>query len=896
MTDDRPGMRWWWQSPVPAEELVRELRAIADAGFGEVEVAFSPGFWADGAQRYALGVVLDEAKRLGIGVATTLGAAWPLQTPNTSKGTPDASKELQYGVTYLKEAAGRVTVPSPFDDPDRQRGGQPIAVTLARVVRRGPGPITRLKQDPWRGEVQEIVGPDEATLLDSASLETVTDDVTDGSFSWDGRTGEWAVFAFWLRDTEQGVTSFLDRAAAIAATEYIDVHQIGPDNAALLPLAGTDLFEDSLELNADSLFWSPDLLERFQKRHGYDLTPLLPVLFAHGMCRYWVPNDEPIPDFELDTGGGPQVRHDYNELLTDLYIQDHLLVLQDWATSHGMRHKAQVAYGQNLEPVRSNREFVRRGGRAEGESLNSGDRAPVAREHPNWRFALDWQRSIVGGAHQGGGVRVSTELGAQFAAAYMLTLGDLQQMLDKEWAAGITKPFVHGFASQAPGTSWPTQSRFFDYVADSWNDTHFPEWNNWRPLTDYWARGTAVLETGLPRTDVAVYRDGFLTTAARGSDEDDFTAPSRLVDGDPLERAGYTVQFLDPVGLVEGAAHPEKTVLFPDGPAYRAVVVNEEAITPEAAEALDEAAGNGLAVLVVGEPPTRASGFGHQDGDERVKRAFTRLIGRRTARCINGFEEAVDALADLGVFPRVMTNGHAILTQWRDAQTSQYVLVYNTERTSVESRLSIEGMGSLYELDLWSGHRHQASASYRGGRTETDIVLAPLGLRILELVEDQASVPPAAQQHPGILAASSELALEDWTLEVRAEEPDGPRDIQVEGQGPGDWRDIPELASVSGIGVYRTRVRDAAEGRIAVSLGDLAGSATVRINGEVKGVVFVPHGTVEIGESVRQGDVLEIEVRTPLRNAVVAVGTRAGVGSATRAQGLIGPVRVLLER
>jgi hypothetical protein len=232
------------------------------------------------------------------------------------------------------------------------------------------------------------------------------------------RIGEWAVLAFWVRESEQGVTSFIDRQAAVAATDYLDEHQIGTKNRDLLRDSGTELFEDSLELNADSLFWSRDLPERFAQRHGYDLITRLPALFAQGMCRYWVPNEEPVPDFELDDGSGSKIRRDYYRLLTDLYISDHLLVLQAWSVSRGMRHKAQVAYGQNLEPIRSNREFVRSGDRAEGESLNSGDRAPMSRDQPTWKFALDWQRCLVGGAHQGGAVRVSTELGAQFQAAF----------------------------------------------------------------------------------------------------------------------------------------------------------------------------------------------------------------------------------------------------------------------------------------------------------------------------------------------------------------------------------------------------------------------------------------------------------------------------------------------
>ena len=79
---------------------------------------------------------------------------------------------------------------------------------------------------------------------------------------------------------------------------------------------------------------------------------------------------------------------------------------------------------------------------------------------------------------------------------------------------------------------------------------------------------------------MAVYRDGFLTTAARGNAEADATVPDRLIDAEPLERAGYGVQVLDPVGLAEpgalGADAAGTTVLFPEGPAYRALVLGFE--------------------------------------------------------------------------------------------------------------------------------------------------------------------------------------------------------------------------------------------------------------------------------------------------------------------------------
>ncbi|WP_022884750.1 glycosyl hydrolase [Glaciibacter superstes] len=922
--DDRPGIRWWWQSPVATEELVRQLNAIADAGFREVEIAFSRGFWGDEAQRTALTAVLLEAERLGVGVAMTLGASWPLSTPNTTAGTPFSTRELQYGSVRLPaDRTESVHLPAAFDDPAQFDDPAPVndaadrlstlvRVTAARVVERNAPASVVTIADPASPRRRVIEPPAASTVLNGASLIDLTSQVVGSAIRWEPREGDWVLFAFWMRDCEQGVTNFLDRDAALAATAYLDEHQIGADNLELLRAAGTELFEDSLELNADSLYWTSDLLERFIERHGYDPTPYLPLLFAHGMCRYWVPNEEPVPDFELDTGDvfdagvGARVRRDYYRLLTDLYISDHLLVLQDWAASHGLRHKSQAAYGQNLEAVRSNRAFVRAGGRAEGESLNSGDRVPLTRTDATWRFALDWQRSVVGGAHQGGAVRISTELGAQFRAAYAVTLGDLQQMLAKEWAAGITKPFVHGVASQSPEADWPTQTRFQQIVSDSWNDTHFPEWANWRPLTDYWARGTVVLETGVPRTDIAVYRDGFLTSAARGVRDAtaDATAPARLADTEALELAGFSVQFIDPGGVVEGVVEggAAGSSVFADGPAYRGLVIDERMLPPETAEALASAAERGVRLVVVGEPPSADSGFAHgRAGDERVCAAMARALALPSVTRVETLAEASVAFTRLGLVPRVTVDGQSLLTQWREAGSCRYLLVYNTLSQPVSARLSLEGAGRVRELDLWSGRIDSVPHAAEGERTTVEALVPALGVRVFELdvgVEPETVADARVVDAPTVADAAVEL--EGWRLHVVSEEPGGPREIELDGVGPGDWRGIAALRGVSGVGRYSARVvlpDERLAGRAAkIDLGGLAGSAVVRVGGRVFGTAYVSNTVIDLGTSAVNEAEIEIEVRTSLRNAVIESGIDVFDEVPSRPHGLIGPVRILVER
>ncbi|WP_103062550.1 hypothetical protein [Actinomyces qiguomingii] len=1023
---DRPGIRWWWQQPVPVEELLEELRAITAAGFGEVEIAFSPGFWADASQRQALAAVLDEARRLGVGVAMTLGAAWPLQTPNTARGTAYAAQELQYGVTWIGDdgpAASRgdsgraaaensapvdgcgdavvTPVPVPFDDPDRARGEKLVAVVAGRVARRGTPPRVVPSDNPW-GKSTKIIEPERSTLLDETTLTDLTGAVSgedaDAVVTWAPGEGQWALMAFWSRDSEQGVTSFVDAKAARAALAYLDEHQIGQAGAALSAdgATATELFEDSLELNADCLFWSLTMLDRFRSLRGYDLTRYLPLLVAHGQCRYWVPEAPPRPDFDsaaadgAPTALGRRVRADYDRTITDLYVSDHLALIQDWAVGHGMRHKAQAAYGQNLEPVRSFRELVRCGGRAEVESLNSGDRVPMRMDRPGWRFTLDWQRSCVGGAHQGGAVRVSTELGAQMDKCYDFSLADYRHMLDKEWAVGVTKPFVHGFAAQDPEAPWPTRGRFGTIVSESWNQRHFPQWEHWKGLTDYWARGTAVLETGTPRVDVAVYRDGFLTTAARGNAEADATAPDRLLDTEALDRAGYGVQLLDPVGLAEegvvglepgpgcgvdaaaagaagktgaggrragGATLPaaecapgaERVVLFPDGPAYRALILDAAlqggTIPLDAAQGLARAAAAGLAIVVVGRPPTGDAGWGGSDRDPQVADAITAVLAGARVKRVDGWEEVPAALAALGVRPRVAWRGPVLLSQVRDAAEGRYVLVYNPAVEAVALPLEIEGTGRVEVLDLDAGAITPVGAEVVAGRTRVEAALAPLGLAVLRVVPGGESAAGVAEVvgaggacavagaviGAGAVASSggdtaslggavtgaqaeaggAELALMDWSLTVTSEEPDGPRTIDLPGQGPGDWRGIAALKDVSGTGVYRAHVEGGAGGEAAraaladavLSLGELGGSALVRVGDCEFGPVLRDDADVPVGQALAgvvaagQDPIIEIEVRTTLRNATLAADVYMTGPWAVRhpsvPHGLLGPVRLL---
>lgn len=931
----RPAVRWWWAAPLDIDETVREITALREAGFGEVEIAYSPDAWANEAQRANLRAVLDKAAEIDMTVSMTMGAAWPVQTPNTGPGSGFCQQELQYG---RAEVASRFSgpVPRPFDDPEGDCPSVLVATTAARVITWGPAAeLLPVDERPPYGTPVRI--PATSTVLDEASLVDLSSQVVRGSLSWTPPSaGEWIVFGFWQRDAPKGVTSAFDKDAAAKATEYLEENQVGRGNVEALGRVGGDFFEDSLELNADSLFWASSFPAEFEARRGYAMAKYLPLMFQHGMSRYWVPSTLPTPDFELPDGLGERVRNDYYTLLTDLYVEHHLAPYQQWANKYGMRYKAQAAYGQDLEPVRSNRELARLGGKVEGESYNSGDRFPTDINNYGWRYALDWQRSVVGGAHQGGTTRISTELGAQPESTHQVDLGDYKEMIDKQWAAGITQPFLHGFQYMSIGARWPGKYRFGDNSHESFNDVNNPQWAMYADTTAYWARGTQVLETGRPLTDIAIYRKGFLTSAAR-AESDEGTQPAQLFETRRLERRGYTVQYLDPEGLAEPDVIGDG-VLFPQGPRYRALVVDERAVPVLAAAAMSKAAAAGLSIVFVGTPPDKDTSYASgAAGNEQVRRLIQEALkGRRVRRCASQ-GDVVQALDSVDLAPRVAWDGAEVLTQLREADGVKYLYLYNPTNSAVFFSPAIEGEGAVFDLNLWSGSiTPNPWYDERAGRLAVPITLQAKEARVVavdsrdkrrvHVVADGPDIGALVATGNGAIrwkstvAGTQDLRLSNgrivrvsadvparaanpgpfwWSLSVEAFTPTGHKTIAIaalNGTFPlWDWRDRAQIAGESGIGTYTSTLDLPAdwfgEGKgVQLNLGAADGTTELYVNGRRVGSQIISGVTWDLTDFVQAGpNQLEVVVRTTLRNAVTKYNKTS---TRTDPHGLRGPVRV----
>src|SRR4051794_7753490 len=642
------------------------------AGFGGVEQTLlrSPTQWWDPAFRRNVRAALTKATELGMRFDTTLGPMWPISSP----AVDDFSKRLsmQEAVVSAIDVAGPSTYSGPVPDVDDNgaRAHQLVAATAAQ--------------------------PLDATTLDPKTAVDLTAKVSGTTLTWEVPPGHWKLFGIWSRATGQRVhgdavtlaasvpvpaiptdlpnlggqtgplvPDHFSRAAIDATLADYAQTLFGGDLAPLLRRNGGHVFEDSLELlhapvsvisdtNTPSLnlFWTPAFLEEFARRRGYALTKYLPAAF---------------PAYDFPDGGGARVKHDYHETLGDLLIDDHYKPIAAWAKRLGLRSRAQ---GYNL--VGTDKVRVSSGlDLPDGESLDSGDTgAAVAAGSATANGVLDDYRQVSSGAHLSGAQETTLEAGANVANTYGMTAEDYKALADRAYAAGITTMALHGFAYKDfqdayQSWSWPGWASFNALFAEPWNQT-FPQLATWPTLAGYLGRVSAALRNGEPRVDLTVLSTP-KTPHTYGSTD--------LVAA--LHASTYTWDRVDDESFA-ALPVPKAGRLLPDGPAYRAVAVDDMAsLSAASAERLLAVARAGVPVVVKGAAPARGASFRDAAGeDRRVRTAIDALLGLRDVKRATTGKDALDALAQLEVAPDLRSS-LPLVAQHRRTAAGHVWFVYN---------------------------------------------------------------------------------------------------------------------------------------------------------------------------------------------------------------------------
>ncbi len=504
--------RYWLPGgTVDEAQVVREIEAIADAGYKGVEIAHvmdgvdypvDPDLYGYGTERWnrAVRVALEAADRRGLQVDLTLGSRWPMAVPGLDVDGPTSAKELAFGYALVEAGSafdGAVPRPEPRTYQDRSsaegvihaaaRTAEPMLITAAALRCREDCSAQPLEVDlgshiDLRGEVSE-----------------------DGRLSWPPPDdGPWLVVGFWSRgtaqrndapfgnlphlltDPEARVVDHYSRAGTDAFLEYFD-GVLDDDTRRFLRRTGGSVFEDSLELSHHQA-WTPRLLEHFEAKRGYSLLPYLTAVARGARTR---PFGRPPPAFAFagaEATVAERVSRDFEQTLNDLYLEAHVEPIMQWAAALGLTYRAQP-YGEPLDLAQASALFDI----PECESLGC-------------RGSDDW-RLMASGADMAGRPILSSEMiPGGFGGSLRIAREAIVGLVNREYALGANQMVFHGF----PYAHWPESAD--GTVADSaarWPGFHGfparipepfgprqPEWQVERDVAGYYARTQLVLQEG----------------------------------------------------------------------------------------------------------------------------------------------------------------------------------------------------------------------------------------------------------------------------------------------------------------------------------------------------------------------------------------------------------------
>uniref|UniRef100_A0A0W0ETP8 Secreted protein n=2 Tax=Moniliophthora roreri TaxID=221103 RepID=A0A0W0ETP8_MONRR len=451
------------------------------------------------------------------------------------------------------------------------------------------------------------------------------------------------------------------------------------------PGVGKYMWEDSMEFLTQVL-WTDTFSQRFEERHGYRVGRVLPVL--HGL----VPgspafNTAPFLNQTFDYGTSSNSYafvEDYRDTLSSLY-RDYIAAFNEWAHSIGLQYSNQPAYNFQIDVAAS----AAIPDVPEIESLGL----------PN----IDEARQLSGGVHLGNRSIFSSETAARPGLAVSIPMSKLLEDSKLQFAGHVNLIMLHGYAYSGPypGTTWPGFCTFAYLFADM-HGPKMPGWTHYKGYLDFLARNQYILQSGVPKVDVALYRKGYDTV----KDQSLFPSTS-------LIEAGYTYEYVSPENFNLPGVVVEDGRLALGGPAYKALVLNRvQNITIDGAQHLIDFANDGLPVVIAGGIPNGIPGF-DADGTKssQAQALMQQLTTLPTVKVVQDEDAVPGALSSLGVRPvaGIEPSVSTLYTVRRDeasnAGITSHFFFFNQANNSIDGTLTLNigFQGLPYTLDAWSG-------------------------------------------------------------------------------------------------------------------------------------------------------------------------------------------------
>lgn len=615
----------------------------------------------------ALRFVSTKARELGLRVDLTLGSGWPYGGPSVP--ITEAAATLRSERVKVQPGVRRIPLPNIMP------GDKLLAVFIAD----GQRELTDIHDGAvWLPD--ELQGPQEVLFFTAS------------------RTGMQvkrpAVGA------EGYVLNHLDKQATENYLKNVGdrlLQAFGPNP----PYA---VFCDSLEVyNQD---WTPDFLDEFQRRRGYDLKPHLPALIA-------------------DVGPKTlEIRRDWGKTLTELYNERFLQPLHDWSR----RNKTLLRVQNYGVPAVSLSGYA-------NVDLPEGEGA-------QWKVVRGTRWASSASHIYGRPVTSSETWTWLHSPSFRATPLDMKAEADRHFLMGINQLIGHGWPYTSEGVEYPGWRFYAAAVFDEKN----PWWIVMPDVASYLQRTSFLLRQGTAVNDVAVYLPNDDGWAHFTSGNPHLIEILReRVGADVISTildSGYGFDFFDDdVLLKTGRVERDKLVL--GSARYRVVVLpNVERMPLETMRKLDEFVRGGGIVIATRRlpgivPGMKATAAETAELREIVKRLHfvedeKQPLRSKLTALLQPDMSLTPSLADIGFVHRRTT----------DAEI--YFIANTTNvRQSIKATFRVTGM----KPEWWNPFLGAVSAAKietaSGPGTTIALELEPYGSRVLVFSKRALPAPDA---------------------------------------------------------------------------------------------------------------------------------------------------------
>ena len=862
----RPGAYWdWLNGNVSLTQITRELEDAKAKGMGSLDIwdvganrntegFIPPGPVFLGAESVeAIGYTVREATRLGLELGFIAASSW---------NTGGAWVEPKDGVMALYTSEITVDGPTEFSQ----------ALPFPEVS----------KKCPKGGDGLPVYYKDVAVLAfprTQESLITNTSSVIDltallgekGQLTWNVPAGEWVIMRLVCTNTGQRlavpgpnsdglIIDHFNPDALERHFEYI-MDKLLPELGSFEGTALKYMHMDSYEVTSYDVactVWTPDFLEEFRKRRGYDMTVYLPALFGFT-----------IQDREITE----RFLYDFKKTRSDLIIEYHYIRAREILNRYGLGLCSES--GGPGPPLHN----------CVVEALRAVGVLDIARGEFWNQHTTRMVKEISCAAHIYGKKIVDMEA---FTSWRHWQDGpfEYKPLADLAMCGGTNRFTFHTFPHNPPEAGLPGWA----YHAGTHMGPTRVWWPMARPFIDYLSRGSFLLRQGLFVGDVCYYygdKAPNFVADRYNHYPPDFMPQRRL---DPSLGTGYDYDVTNTDVILNRMDVADGRIVLPDGMSYELLVLPDQEDMPlTVLEKLEQMVAAGA--TIVGRKPTGVAGLAdYQRRSEKVRKLADKLWGScdgekiiehpyGKGRIIWG-RTPNQILQERGIGPDFSFVG-------QDGETSLDYIHRRTENEDiyfvVNKNMRAEKADCVFRVtgkipELWhpdTGEMRKCSVyDFVEGGTKVPLQLAPAGSVFVVFREkaDTSSIKPG----------TACVEADPTALEIT-----GPWDVRF----PHGWGAPPivlfdELISwtqhpdngvkyFSGIATYRKEFEIPADmlgpdKHVLLDLGRVKLMADVYLNGRHLGILWKPPFQADITHVAKPGkNRLVVEVANVWSNRIV---------------------------